>query len=138
MQHKNLMKAKAWLFTLLIGMIGLVGFGQTTTDPAQNSAVIVTDYDVGEQTTVVTQTPVLVNAFTYQADGYQMEVKRYKQGNCEYLQFGKAETINTVKDRIITDVGWQNQNYNYNKQNTLIANSTNTIYRSPRDGLSML
>ena len=31
------MKAKAGLFTLLIGMIGLVGFGATTADPVQNS-----------------------------------------------------------------------------------------------------
>ena len=31
------MKAKAGLLTLLIGMIGLVGFGETTADPVQNS-----------------------------------------------------------------------------------------------------
>ena len=31
------MKAKAGLLTLLIGMIGLVGFGATTADPVQNS-----------------------------------------------------------------------------------------------------
>ena len=31
------MKAKAGLFSLLIGMISLVGFGATTADPVQNS-----------------------------------------------------------------------------------------------------
>ena len=34
---KDNMKAKAGLFTLLIGMISLVGFGITTADPVQNS-----------------------------------------------------------------------------------------------------
>ncbi|MDB4157975.1 hypothetical protein N9609_00640 [bacterium] len=34
---KDNMKAKAGLLTLLIGMIGLVGFGATTADPVQNS-----------------------------------------------------------------------------------------------------
>ena len=130
---KNFMKAKAWLFTLLIGMIGLVGFGQTTSDPAQNSAVIVTDNDVGEETTVVNQNLVFVNAFTHQVDGYEVEVKRYKQGDCEYLQFGEIKPITETIVNIVDDVGWQS---NYNTLNKdLLAFHDKLIFRSPRDGI---
>lgn len=126
------MNARAWVFTLLVCMISLAGFGQTTSDLTQNSETkeVLTDVNT-HLVSVVSNKMVLTETFVVTTEKGSMEVKRYKQGNCEYLHYSNYIEIVDLPEAQVT-----NRKYlSGGKQNTLEKTDVKNLFRNPRDGL---
>lgn len=115
------MKARAVLLTFLICLISLAGFGNTTTDLAQNSiAVIVHDDDVAS---VVNYSDTVENVMNSKFnDVSSIPILIYDQAFINQ-NFGKKE--NSLKE--YAEVF-------YSKSKFFILPDQN--YKNPRDGLS--
>ena len=95
------MKARSLVIMIALLCATFTGYGQTTSDLDQNSTITTSDLTFEALTNVV-ETPVLQEVFTYVTETGQMEVHRYKLGECEYLKFGDlSESLTLSKEDII-------------------------------------
>lgn len=76
---------------LIFAMLGIVstGIGQTTSDLAENSQA--DSFDKIDLVTVEISAPVLVENSIVEIDGVNLEVKRYRSDDCEFVSFAEVK-----------------------------------------------
>ena len=134
------MKAKAMFLTMLICLMGIAGFGQTTSDLNKNSTTEISLQ--GDSASVAIQTPVLQDVFEVTTNIGTMEVRRYANSECEFLVFSQVQNPVFViqepktENPILNDSGGELSNFyivasNYTGQSENENRSNRSIYFDP-------
>ena len=125
----NILIAKIGVLLMCIAAIHMTGFGSTTSDLPKSSSIELesdSDYSIEVDYT----NPILVEAFIYKTEGFEMECRKYQINGCELLVFGEPfYPIEKPKERI--------RGQSNIKTITNSKPNETFIFRSPRDGLSI-
>jgi len=124
------MKASSLLFILLIGLIGITGFGQSTTNPGHNSkqgdSVVMQITDTAASSVDVMNLDFAYSDVMVTDDGQTLHYTMYQSGNCQIVMFNPEPDVSPPNNHIKGE-----KNLSYNNYTTEFANK---LFRKPIDG----
>ena len=123
------MKFKIGLFTLLIGLVSLGGFGQITSDPDQNSTTISTDINVTDSAIVMNQIQLPMDNI----GDVQSTMERVSETNRTFLSFEAIKEMSNEQKFVLSESVKPPDIYKWGSTKTMVA----AIAKSPGGELSL-